>query len=156
MVETWILWAEWKIGQAGIPYMDARISLQLRRYLRLSTQSLILRDSAMSTWSWSSWWLSVSPMPRTCFRRHRMQSSAALANTRVLSVERKTLKTSKSGADSTVSELPTEATRSAPKSGRQPDRISVLLVSTNSQMQLTIWKEFVTFLAVESNKTSTV
>ena len=85
-----------------------------------------------------------------------MQSSAALANTRVLSVERKTLKTSKSGADSTVSELPTEATRSAPKSGRQPDRISVLLVSTNSQMQLTIWKEFVTFLAVESNKTSTV
>lgn len=75
-----------------------------------------------------------------------MQSSAALANTSVLSVDRKTLKTSRSGADSTESELPTEATRSAPKRGRQPDRISVRLVSTNSQMQLTIWKEFIILL----------
>jgi len=67
-----------------------------------------------------------------------MQSSAALANTNVLSVERKTLKTSNRGADSTESEFPTDATRRAPKSGRQPERISVRFVSTNSQIQLTI------------------
>lgn len=141
-VDTWILWAEWKIGQAGIRYIDDKISLQLNRYLRLSTQSLILLDSAPSMFSISSFdWVSLSPIPRTCFSRHRIQSNAALAKTNVLSVERKTLKTSNKGADSTESELPTDATRRAPKSGRQPERISVRFVSTNSQMQLTIWEK---------------
>lgn len=138
------------MGQAGIPYMEARISLQLRRYLRLSTQSLILRDSTASICSCSSWWPSASPIPRTCFNRHRMQSSAAFANTSVLSVDRNTLNTSRRGADSTESELPTEATRSAPNRGRHPDRISVLFVSTNSQMQLTIWKGFATAFWIDS------
>lgn len=74
-----------------------------------------------------------------------MQSSAAFANTSVLSVDRNTRKTSRRGADSTESELPTDATRNAPNRGRQPDRISVRLVSTNSQMQLTIWQGLISF-----------
>lgn len=142
IVETWILWAEWKIGQAGIRYIDANMSLQLNRYFKLSTQRLIRLDSITSIWSCSFWWASLSPIPLTCLRRQSMQSNAAFANTKVLSVDRKTLKTSKSGADSTDSELPTDATRSAPNNGRHPERISVRLVSTNSQIQLTIWLEY--------------
>ena len=147
IVDTWILWAEWKIGHAGIRYIDDNISLQLSRYFKLSMHNRIFLVSVLPP-SW--WWLldcssevcwefcSVSLGPLTCLSRHRMQSSAALANTRVLSVERKTRKTSSNGADSTVSAVPTDATLNAPNNGRQPERISVRFVSTNSHMQLTI------------------
>lgn len=40
-----ILWAAWKIGQVGMRYIEARISLQHTRYFKLSMHSLSLRLS---------------------------------------------------------------------------------------------------------------
>jgi hypothetical protein len=84
--------------------------------------------------------------PRTCFSKHRIQSAAALENTSGLSVSRNTSNTSSRAckwlllASSWEWFLASFTTRSAPNKGRQPDWISVLFASTNSQMQLIIWK----------------
>lgn len=88
--------------------------------------------------------------PRTCFNKHKIQSTAALENTSGLSVSRNTSKTSSRAckwlllASSCDGLADSFTTRRAPNKGRQPDRISVRFASTNSQMQLTICKMRVT------------
>lgn len=92
-----------------------------------------------------SWKLNLLE-PRTCFSKHKIQSTAALENTSGLSVSRNTSKTSSKAckwlilASSCDGLADSFTTRRAPNKGRQPDRISVRFASTNSQMQLTICK----------------
>lgn len=91
------------------------------------------------------------PGPFTCFKRHKRQSTAAYANTNILSVPRNASKTSRttlkwwtcslSKPDSikSVAVLGILTARRAPKRGLQPDLISVVQPSTNSHIELTIY-----------------
>ena len=160
-------WAEWNMGQAGMSYIDANIWQQRRRYLREAMRSCagtsLIRSSASPSiireshlinkfnemLQFNIFFTMNLPGFRTCFNKQSTQSTAAFENTRGLCVFKKTWKTSRRaarwpaaevdvGVDGIVDEAMTLTTRKAPNRGLQPDLISVLFASTNSQMQLTI------------------
>ena len=88
------------------------------------------------------------PLPRTYFNKQSMQSTAAFANTRILSVFRKTSNTSSTAATcrwrasftSSFVVYSILTARNAPNNGRQPDLISDAQASTNSHIEHTTCK----------------
>lgn len=128
-----ILYAEWKFGHFGMLYMNANIEAHRSRNFNVSC-----RNSAGRNEFSSSEWLKL-PLPPDISkydRRHKIQSSPALAKTRVLSLSRNTRKISLMFA---MFNGRFRAFLNVPKSGRHPERISVRWASTISYKHATIW-----------------